>query len=194
MKIGVDLDEVLADYLSAVIDFHNASFASSLKKEDFVSYKFWEVWGGTVDEAIDKIYEFNKTDFFKKIKPVPGSQETLGFLKQNHELFVITSRQEDFANETKVWLDEYFPGVFQSLHFTNKYSKSGESRSKLSVCDELGIDILIEDSLDYALECFSEKRKVFLLDYSWNQSTNLPEKILRVDSWSDILKSLLGKF
>jgi uncharacterized HAD superfamily protein len=194
MKIGVDLDEVLADYLSAVIDFHNASFGSSLKKEDFVSYKFWEIWGGTVDEAIDKIYEFNKTDFFKKIKPVPGSQEVLDVLKQNHELFVITSRQQDFANETKAWLDEHFPGVFQGVHFTNKYSKSGESRSKLSVCDELEIDVLIEDSLDYALECLNEKRKVFLLDYSWNQSTDLPEKISRVDSWPEILNNFSDKF
>ena len=55
MNIGVDLDEVLGDFLSSLIQYHNTNYNSVLSREDFHSYKFWEVWGGTKEEAIQKL-------------------------------------------------------------------------------------------------------------------------------------------
>jgi hypothetical protein len=56
MKIGFDYDDVLVEYIPAVIKFHNNTYKTALKIDDFHSYKFWEVWGGTRQQAIEKIH------------------------------------------------------------------------------------------------------------------------------------------
>ncbi len=191
MKIGIDLDEVLADFLPALIEYHNATYGTFLAREQFQSYKFWEVWGGTREDAIQKVYDFHKTSYFKNIKPVVGSQEAVGILKQNNDLVVITSRQDDVTKATKNWIAQYFSDIFSDIYFANHYSQNGGSTTKRQICDSAGIDLLIEDSPEYALECLDSRRKVLLLDCPWNKrSSELPHGIYRVNSWNDILNSI----
>ncbi len=77
MKIAVDLDEILAEFLASVIAFHNDTYKTKLSKSDFHSYKYWEVWGGNRDEAIQKVYDFHQTPYFQNIKPVAGAIEAI---------------------------------------------------------------------------------------------------------------------
>ena len=187
MKIGIDLDEILADSLPALIEYHNATYGTSLTREQFHSYKFWEIWGGTREEAIQKIYDFFKTPYFRNIRPVTGSQKAISILKQNNDLFVITARQDDVAKATKGWINKHFPNAFSGIYFANHYSQKGEPKTKKEICDPLELDILIEDSLDYALECYNPSRKVLLLDCPWNKNSELPQGIHRVHSWKEIV-------
>lgn len=190
MKIAIDIDEVLGQFMKALIDFHNSEYKTNLKLEDFFSYNFWNVWGGTKEEAIEKVYKFHKTDFFKNIKPVTDSQDSVKKLKEDNELFVITSRQNDVIEETKLWIQNNFPNTFSNIYFTNHFSKNGNSKTKKEICDLLDIDILIEDSLEYSLECIKPNRKIFLLDYPWNKSNSLPKEITRVYSWREIIEKI----
>ena len=189
MRIEVDLDEILADYLSAVIEFHNKKYHTALKKSDFFSYRFWEVWGGNREEAIQKVYDFYQTPEFKNVQPVAGAIEAIKKLKENHDLFIITSRTDDLLAETKEWIDKHFKDLFAQIVLTNHYSQTGESRKKSDFCDSLQIDIFIDDSPEYAQECFDGKRKVFLFDYPWNQDLNMPG-ITRVSGWAEALKMI----
>ena len=192
MKIGIDLDEVLADTMPALAKWHNAVYETSLTKESFFSYKFWEVWGGTREEATQKMYDFRETPYFKNIKPVAGSREAIEFLKQNNDLFIVTSRQDDVIKKTKAWLARHFPGAFQDVFFANHYSQNGEQRTKKEFCDSSQIDALIDDLPEYALECLTPERIILLPDEPWNKNAKLPSGIKRVYSWreiADILKS-----
>lgn len=190
MRIGIDLDEVLADFLTALLKYHNDTYGTSLVGEQFQSYQFWETWGGTRERAIQKVYDFYNTGYFRELKPVVGSQEAVSILKQNNELFVITSRQDDVAEATRGWIAQHFPERFSAVLFANHYSQKGDSRKKSQICDSVGIDVLIEDSPEYALECFTQKRKILLLDYPWNRNSELPPGIYRVNSWEEITKIL----
>ena len=190
MKIAIDIDEVLGQFMKALIEFHNNKYKTSLKLEDFFSYKFWEVWGGTKEEAIQKVYDFHKTNYFKNIIPVKDSQESVKKLKENNELFVITSRQNDVIEETKKWIEKYFSNTFSNIYFTNHFSQNGDSTTKKEICGSLDIDILIEDSLEYNLECIKQNRKIFLLDYPWNKIDSLPKEITRVYSWKEIIEKI----
>ena len=190
MKIGVDFDQILCDFMTPLIEFHNDRYGTKLKLQDFFSYDFWKVWGGTRDEAIDKVYDFHGTKYFKEIKPIKDSQCSLKKLKENNELFVITSKQDVFQEETRNWIECEFPGIFSEIYFTNHYSKTGKEKSKKVICDSLGIDLMIEDSLVYSEECVSSKRKVFLLDNPWNKSEYLPAGIVRVSSWKEIVDKI----
>ena len=41
--LAVDIDEVLARFTPAVIQFHNDNYGSNLKLDDFHSYEFYQV-------------------------------------------------------------------------------------------------------------------------------------------------------
>ncbi|MCC7574247.1 hypothetical protein KO361_01530 [Candidatus Woesearchaeota archaeon] len=188
MRIGVDLDEVLCEFLSGLIDFHNSVYGSSLVFDDFFSYNFWEVWGGDVEEAKLKVFAFYESDFFKNLKPVKGAVEGVKALGEIHELFIITARQEFIADKTKVWLDLFFPGLFKGLIIVNHLSNSGVSRSKGDVCDELNISVMIEDSFGYAVDCLRNDRLVILFNKPWNVNKGIVKGIVRVNSWEDCVR------
>ena len=186
MKIGIDLDEVLADFLPALIEYHNATYRTSLVIDQFRTYRFWETWGGTREGAIQKVYDFHSTIYFKNMKPVAGSQEAVNILKRNNDLIVVTSRTADVAEKTREWIAQHFPNIFSWIYFANHYSQNGSPRTKKEICNSEDIDLLIEDSLEYALECLTPQRKVLLLDCPWNSGSELPRGICRVNSWTEI--------
>ena len=192
MKIGVDLDEVLADFVSPLLEYHNEKYKTNLTEEKVHSYYFWEVWGGTRKEAIEKIQDFLTTDYFKNIQPILGSQEGIEILSKKHELILITSRPISIRNETLTWLNKYFPNKFseEKIYFTAKAHLQKNIKAKANICLEQGIELLIEDNLDYAKESVLNGTRVLLFDYPWNQADDLPERIKRVYSWQDILENI----
>ena len=190
MIIGIDLDEVLAEFLSAVIEYHNFTYKTELTKKQFKSYSFWKIWGGTMDGAIQKIYDFHKTYYFKNIKPVTGAIKALTILKQDNDLFVITARQNNIKKETKEWVNQYFPNLFSGIYLGNHFSQNGDAIAKSKICDDLAVEVMIEDSIENAIDCISPKRRVFLFDRPWNQQAELPPEISRVFSWKEIAKAI----
>lgn len=190
MTIGVDLDEVLAGCLSAIIDYHNFTYHTTLVREQFHSYNLWEVWGGTKDEAIQKVYDFFQSPFAKQIQPISGAKEGVTALKNDHDLVIITSRPHDVALITHEWINKYFPNCFKGVNFANHFAKNGQPVSKATICDNLGVQIFIEDAAHYALECVKPGRKVLLFNNPWNKGVILPKGINRVCSWVEIANCL----
>jgi uncharacterized HAD superfamily protein len=190
MKIGIDLDEVLGYFLPTLIEFHNSTYKTDLKINNFHSYDFWDIWGGNREEAIQKVFEFYRSDFFKNIKIIDGSEEAIKKLKKDNELFIITSRPKEIREETFIWIENNFPNVFSEIYFTSDFSKDINLKTKKGVCDDLNIDILIEDSGDYANNCVSSKRKVFLFNYPWNKNIQTKKGVIRINSWEEILKEI----
>lgn len=190
MTIGVDLDEVLADFLSAVIKYHNAVYGTTLTRQQFHSYNFWEVWGGTKDQAIQKVYDFYRTPFARQIKTIAGAPAGVAALKNNHDLVIITSRQQAMATATYDWLNEHFYDCFKGVHFTNQFAQTGPAISKAQLCDRLNVDALIEDVAQYARDCLTPQRQILLLNSPWNKNARLPKDIIRVNSWAEVVNYL----
>lgn len=187
MNIGVDLDEILADFITPLLDYYNAVYGTRFTKKNVFSYNLWEVWGGTPDQDIAKLYAFYATPEFRNLQPVPGAQEGIRALTPHHELIVITSRASDLLNETQRWLAAHFPGMFAQVHLANIAARLGSSTPKALLCQRLGIDVMIEDSLTYAQECAPHVSHVLLMDAPWNQSNSLPRNVKRVFSWEEIV-------
>ncbi len=189
MKIGVDLDDTLSETRQLILKFHNDTYGTSLEMKDIKSYNFWEVWGGTRAEAIQKIEDFFKTSYFSDIEPKEGAKDVLKKLKKNNELYVITARGDNMKKETEEWVEKYFPRIFSGIYLTNKFSDDGKGTTKEKVCDKLGIDIFIEDDIENVLECARQNsRKIYLFDYPWNQDDKLPKNVIRIHSWKEIEK------
>ena len=156
MRIGIDIDEILAASLDAMLDFHNGTYGTKLKQGDIFSYKLWEVWGGSEEEAAQKWHDFYETDHFAGVCPIAGAFAAMTVLKERgHELFAITARPHHIAKKTEDWLDEHFPAVFSGVRFANTYGLNGSKHKKSDLCIELGIATLVEDDPRHATDCAS---------------------------------------
>ncbi|KAK3819781.1 MAG: hypothetical protein J3Q66DRAFT_335504 [Benniella sp.] len=198
--IAVDLDEVLARTSLAIADFHNDTYGTSLTMDDFISYDFTKVWGGTREESIAKWRLFFDSPYFHKVEPVEGSLETLKLLKsRRYSLVIVTARQQFVADLTKKFVDRHFPGIFESIYFANHFLTEEEklsfvSKPKSVICRDVHAQLLIDDSLENALEVAKAGIPVLLFDlhgnYKWNKIPDdhppLPDKITRVKNWKEI--------
>ena len=190
-KIGVDLDEILSDTLSPVLEYYNKIHHTSFKRDKFTTHNYWETWGGTKEKAMKLIDEYYQTDYFKNTKPLPGAFEALLKIKEfGYKLCVITGRSIGYEKQTKAWIDKYYPNIFSDIFFVNTFGKTDEiSRNKSEICNSLGIKIFIEDDPYYIEDCANAGIKVLYLDYPWNKEVNFKNST-RVYSWKEIAEKL----
>lgn len=185
--IAVDNDDILFNFNDQIILFHNEVYGTNLKKEDFVSYNFNEVWGGTVDQAVAKVLEFFQSNYFKEIRPTEGSQKAMRLLKDNgHILFVVTGRIFPLVEQTEADIKKYFPNIFSGICFANTYGAEGIKIKKSVLCRRLNTRLIIEDDLLHINECTNAGITTLVYDYPWNQGV-LPEKAERVFDWGKAL-------
>jgi len=191
MKIGIDVDDTLLDFVGAYIIFHNKIYKTNLKKEDFKTYSFNHVMGGTMGKAINSVKEFYTTPFFMKMIPLQNAIDVVQKLKKYNELFVITSRSSDMQEGTLEQITRYFPNTFSRIIFaSNHYTKiKNTGKTKAEICLDLGASLLIDDSLIYTKECVIEGINAILIDAPWNQDGDI-RGVTRVKNWREILEVL----
>jgi uncharacterized HAD superfamily protein len=190
MRIAIDLDDTLINFAEQFIKFHNFVFDTYYNFNEFHSFIFSNVWGGTKEDNICEIRNYYGSDHFKNIKPLQGAVDAVSKLAKDNELFIITSRNEEVAELTKKQVRTLFPDVFKEVHFTSHFSLITTPKSKAEVCDALDIDVLIEDSPDYATDCIKDGRRIFLFARPWNIKRDVDKSIIRVNSWKEILEKL----
>ena len=193
MKIGIDLDDTLGQSMKAFAAFSNDRYKTNLKIEDMKVYDLEKIINLSKEGTIKRLNEFHDTFYGKKIEPFDGAVETLKKLKKNNELYIVTSRGNDMRGITEKWVGKNFPNIFIGIYFTNEFVYSNAKMTKKTVCNNFGIDILIEDNLGYAAGCMAPNRKILLFDRPWNQTNKLPKGIVRVHSWKEIYKLVCEK-
>mmetsp|Transcript_14080 Transcript_14080/g.17453 ORF Transcript_14080/g.17453 Transcript_14080/m.17453 type:complete len:199 (+) Transcript_14080:516-1112(+) len=187
--VALDIDEVLCGFLPALIRYHNDTFGSSLVLSDFNSYKFCETWGGSNEEAVEKVHQFFETKYFKEaMYPLTGALEVLKEQSRQFNFVCVTSRQHCIAQETVDWVHRHFPGLVSDFHFGNHWSKEAphpdikhpNKQSKSEMCIKANAVALIDDSLHYAQDCHNHTQlqdrnfKVALFgQYGWNKGVRM---------------------
>jgi len=190
-KIAIDIDDVLADFHTALLNWHNDNYGTSLRTEDIKTYFFNQVWGGTIEETIKKVNNFHNSVYSQKIIPIIYSVSSIDILSKENELFVVTSRASFLEKETKIWLDKFFQNKFSGIfHSSNHYTQVENSgKNKLEICRELNASVLIDDSLDYIKQCASTNIKGILFgDYPWNRYDGSDKIVAK--NWNEVLEKL----
>ncbi|CAD7943495.1 unnamed protein product [Amoebophrya sp. A25] len=167
------------------------------KVSDFHSYRFCDVWGGTNEEATEKVHAFFETDYFREgLEPVAGAREVLYKYAEKYkeavEFHIVTSRQHVILQETHNWVNRHFgKDLFASILAGNHWTRentgvvvtstssdsvptnTGKARSKAEMCREIGANVLIDDSPSYISDCLENagpqfRKAVVFGDYGWN--------------------------
>ena len=187
MKIAIDLDDVTIDFVNDLLSFYNQKSGKSIRKEDVKTYNFWDVWGGTREEAVEIVNDFHDSDHFHKLKPVSEAIESIRELSKEHEIFFITARPIHQKEKTEKWIKKHLSETSINLIFTGKFHNPEKSKSKAEVCKELEIKLILEDSWNNAKECLDLGIKVILFTQPWNLSFN-DSRMRRVNVWKEAMK------
>ena len=187
MRIGIDCDGVLRDFIPALIDSIKESHPEHTNKILEPTSWDWEQWlpFWTEDETEKYVFEDNYLDFFGvECPPIKESVEDWKKLKawailNDHELVLVSAQRENCEEPTTEWLKKY--GFdFDEIHYTkNKWA--------------VDVDVLIDDSLE-KLKDFKEKSVVggvpICMKQSWNKECQ--DSSISIDRLSDIMSLVFG--
>ncbi|MEK6970216.1 MAG: hypothetical protein AABW68_00790 [archaeon] len=186
MRIGIDIDGVLVDIVSPLLELYNAHKGTGHRYEDVGHYDLHQTWNCSPQEAIDWVHQFYATPAFDEMPVIDGAVAGVTRLSKGHELFIITSRPAYLQEKTKAWIERYFGDAFVEILFGNAYSLHGPQKDKSTLCSEKDVRVLIEDAPGNAIDCAQAGIEVFLFDQPWNRKMSPTKNVTRVMSWDEI--------
>ncbi|OGG02974.1 hypothetical protein A2W14_04305 [Candidatus Gottesmanbacteria bacterium RBG_16_37_8] len=194
VKIGIDIDNVLAESYPAYLSKFNSQFGVEIQMEEIREFYFLDKYikdnkKGKVREMVNFIDGLMlDVEFQTGILPIPDSIEIIKkWSNQGIQIHYITARPVSIRKMTEVWLKKHGYWVNEAkLDLYNFNKHSNDTDFKKEVADKNNINIFIEDALEIAM---GMDIPVFLLDRPWNRG-KLKKNIIRVYSWKEIEEKL----
>ena len=187
MRIGIDCDGVLRDFIPALIDSIKESHPEHSDKILVPESWDWDQWlpFWTNEETEKYVFEDNYLDFFGPECPaIQSSIEDWPKLRawaieNGHELCLVSAQREHCKDITTDWLQRW-GFMFDEMYYTkHKWS--------------IDVDVLIDDSPD-KLKDFYEKSIVggvpICMKQTWNKKCQ--DKYITIDRLSDIMTICYG--
>ena len=187
MRIGIDCDGVLRDFIPALIDSVKETHPEHSNKILVPESWDWDQWlpFWTNEETEKYVFEDNFLDFFGvDCPPIQSSVEDWPKLKQwakehGHELVLVSAQRLHCEEPTTEWLKKY--GFdFEEIHYT---------KHKCSI----DVDVLIDDSPE-KLDIFNDRSVAYgrpiCFKQTWNQCSQ--KKYMTINRLSDIMTRVFG--
>ena len=185
MKIGIDIDGVILDTerpLRFYADFWSTFVLGKERlKSTEVSQELNFDWN---TDEINEFYAKYFDDITKNSHIVVGAKEILKKLKdEGHELFIVTLRgfyreeEKILATEKLNQLGIDFEGIYWSV------------KNKRQKCEELGLDVIIDDSPSNASQFEGSKIKVLYFKEPPVRDVDF-SNVTKVNCWMDIYREI----
>ncbi len=188
MRIGIDIDDVLADSLPAYLAAFNRRFGLQVP----VTEAAWEIFRRHPDISADEIRSFftelYQADFLGSRPLLPGAREGVEWLhRAGHRLFIVTGRLRRDRDVTERWMED--KGLSAFFHEIVDRDGTDAPLHKRRAAERLGLDVLLEDEYEIALAAAELPMRVLLFDRPWNRRP-LPSQIHRICSWPEVVSCL----
>lgn len=180
MRIGIDIDGVIADTFPFLIDELNNYFQANLNLEDINDYNIFKVYGLSDIEALKFIHE-KEQDLIERPPLKDNAAKYLNILSQEHTIYIVSARHEKYRSQTENW--------FQKHNIPFHVLTLLGSHDKREVCNQMSIEIFIEDNLKNIHQINSCGIPALLFDAPYNQG-KLPFLTRRCYSWEEIFQVL----
>jgi 5'(3')-deoxyribonucleotidase len=166
MRLVIDMDEVIVDFMGPLIDIYNKRFKSDITLEDITS---WEL-------PRDMKYIFYDPGYFLSLKPITDAIYGLTYLKyKGHDVIIATSpsKEPDIAYQKYNWIMQYLPSFANDLYIANRK-------------DRIDGDLIFDDNLEHLYSSPCQYKMV--MDRPWNRYLGGIWKtdycdLYRVDNW-----------
>lgn len=109
MRLGIDLDGVVADFATGWVKRYNGEFDSDLSPEQI---DHWDAMGElTHFESMGEFWKWasrsERGSIFRHLDTYPGAVETLRRLSRNHEIVIITAKPDWAVHDTFAWMADH---------------------------------------------------------------------------------------
>ena len=181
LTIGLDIDGVIIDYISAILPLLSEICNRPLIRDDITHTALTRILD-IDEETSEQIWEqILGTNLLQSSPPVKGAIEGVAALSR-HEIWLITGRPTSLQNLTVSWLDE------NRVKYDRIVFDSGKTAGNLSL--ERQCHVFVEDQLEVASLLADAGVYTLLFNQPWNQSDMLPENCHRVYDWDTIVRMI----
>ena len=187
MKIGIDFDDVINEFTDSLMDFYHKKYGKKVIRDEIRKWDWGLYWGIDREEATKRVDEFHATHNIEDLKPLEDAIKSLKSLIKKYELIIITGRPVRFKWKVQSWLKNKINRDLKIIN-AGEWHK-GQGASKMEICKELNIQILLEDAPNTALDCAKNGIKVILFNKPWNHEVK-HKFILRVENWKEAMKEI----
>ncbi len=191
MKIGIDIDDTIADSYEVIFayaqDYTINQLGKSAKVQEITAKHHSYVnamhqWTETEEKHFWDTYY---GEIIQKIKPFTLAVETIQKLKkEGHEIIIVTARwpeeKWDVEKITLEWLKE------NKIEY-NEIVLNANNKAKIAL--EQKLDILIDDSFQNCQEVTKVGMKTYMMETRTNKGLEA-QNIKRVYSWPDIYNQI----
>lgn len=193
--IVCDIDDVVFPFIDGMVTHYNSHYDAALTAEDYVSFDFTDVWGGTQEEANNIVEEFLNTDMLH-LEPKAGVVEAFTKLKQDFDIVMVTARNGVFEENTTLWLRTHLSDLFSHAIFVGNPHDGRPYRSKGEICKELGAVLIIDDHPGNVMSGVEAGTDGVLFgDKSWtvDGAAQHPE-VKHCHNWEEVLEFIYGEW
>lgn len=183
MRIGLDLDGVVANFTQGWMDFYNREFGTTLVFEDS------KHWGDLVDlthfadinEFWDWSANLNGHSIFWYLKPFPGAVEAVrSLVDAGHQIVVITTKPGFAIEDTHAWVErQRIPAA--ELHIIEGHDKW-----------EIDCDVYLDDGPHVLPRLIEHRPKRTVCRYirPWNEPLDGAIDVNDFDEFREVVDSL----
>ncbi len=185
MKLGIDLDGVLANFNDAFADILrgiNPNITLPQASKLWPAVWDWPKVAGYTSKQVSEAWEIVKTTtFWGTLHPLKGTPEVLKELSVlrgiGHEVYFITTRPGRMA--------KYYSEIWLGAHGMQNPTVI-ISEDKGSISRGLGLDVFVDDRAENVLDVLDASVDCYIIDYAYNRSlTNM--YVNRVNNVQEVL-------
>ncbi len=171
MRIGIDLDGVTYDFVSAITKFVCDKFGREFPEP--TRWEFYRDWGFTGKEFSALMEEgCGAGVVFHYGKPTIGSVKTIEKLREDNEVIIVTTRGEYAQEATHAWLKKWrIP--HDDVILTDKK-------------DLHELDVLLDDHVDNIESVRKAGCRGIVFDRPWNQEVE-GERVFTWEEFGELL-------
>ncbi|RLN32728.1 hypothetical protein BBJ28_00001963 [Nothophytophthora sp. Chile5] len=158
-------------------------------KLDAIASPRWEnVWGTASQAETEQktLAFFRSTQFLAQMQALAGSNEVLRALRKYFSFVALTDRPRLVEKQTREWLDQCFPGVFDKLVFVDEDRPDALVARKKQLYEEFKIKIAVGSDASVLLEAAEGVGRIIVVgSVPWNAATITTRSgLMQVSDWT----------
>lgn len=185
-KAGVDVDDVIAEFVPRFISLYNRVFAANHHVNEI---RQWDMSTPLTKLRKPGLYKgaiefFAQTGAYKNLRPVPGALEGVKRLQADHDVYFITARPLAAIHDTYEWFEKHSLPI-DKLIFDGDKAWHGK---------RLGLDVMVDDRVANLDAMRAAGINSVLYNQPWNQTPQNTTRVTyahpRAYDWDEIVSKV----
>ena len=178
MRIAIDIDSTLHHYWDLLEEVAQRRFGVHIPYAEQV---VWEIDRLKPEQLRAAVRETHSDPQILAGEPYPGAVEVVrGWHEAGHFIHITSHRAVEAHAATEQWLERI------GLPYDELYC----SYDKITRCEEIGIDLLIDDSPDNLLRAIDAGIAAATILHPWNRELVAEEDIVAAEDWYELGRRL----